>query len=282
MLMKNIINVSVVTMILLVLVGCSNSSTSEEQVIKELEKTIEDSNEMLLESKALESELIGELEKSKVLADVAISETDILKAQNEALNTSLEDSQAKLMALEVVANGDPMPAAVSPYPGMTVLVAATQVLDAMRTDDYVTLASYVDPVNGVYVSPYQYIDFAYTMNLTDNNILNLATIATIFPWGNEPGSGDLISLNMLDYYNEYIYDEDYYLAPIVGMNIVVSSGNMTNNIAASFPTADSVEFLFPQFDPSNGGLDWSSITLVFNTDSGMPMLSGIVHGQWTP
>jgi hypothetical protein len=256
MLKRNIINISFVIIMSLVVVGCSDSSTAEdqEQAIEQLEKTIEDSNKMLVESMDKESKLIEEL----------------------------EDSQAMLMALEVEIDEDPLPMAISPYPGMTVLVAATQVLDAMRTDDYVTLASYVDPVNGVYVSPYQYIDFSYTMNLTDNNILNLATIPTIFPWGNEPGSGDLISLNMLDYYNEYIYDEDYYLAPIVGMNIVVSSGNMINNIAATFPTTDTVEFLFSQFDPSYGGLDWSSITLVFNTDSGMPMLLGIIHGEWTP
>lgn len=272
MIKKNIIIMSLVAIMLLMLVGCSDSSSSiteeQEQEIKQLEKMIEDSNKMLVESKNL--------------ADVVIKEKEELKVQNEKLNISLEDIKAKLMELEGEVDTGSIPAAISPYPGMTVLVASTNVLDAMRMNDYATLSSYVDPVNGVFVSPYQYIDFSYTMNLTDNNILNLASISTMFSWGNEPGSGNLISLNMLDYFNEYIYDEDYYMAPIVGMNIVVSSGNLTNNIAVVFPTMDTVEFMFPQFDPSYGGLDWSSITLVFNSDSGMPMLVGIIHGEWTP
>lgn len=272
MLKKRFLILSLVSLMLLALVACSNNTDSaledQEEEIEQLEKEIDESNKMLVDAKAL--------------TNTATTDVGILMDENKELKIALEESKAMVMALEVEVDNDLLPAAISPYPGMTVLVAATHVLDAMRTDDYATLSTYVDPVNGVFVSPYQYIDFAYTMNLTDDNILSLATIPTIFPWGHEPGSGDLISLNMLDYFNEYIYDEDYYIAPIVGMNIVVSSGNMINNIATSFPTTDTVEFLFPQFDPSYGGLDWSSITLVFNTDSGMPMLIGIVHGQWTP
>ena len=256
-------------MLSFVMVGCSEdadaTSDNQGQEILELEKIVEDANKMLMASEAAVA--------------MAEEEVDKINSENETLKISLQESQDKLMALEDI---DSEPLALSPYPGMTVLVASIHVLDAMRTGDFVTLSSYVDPVDGVYLSPYQYIDFSYTMNMTSDNILNMATLPTVFPWGNAPGSGDLISLNLLDYYNAYVYDEDYYLAPIVGMNTVVSSGNMINNIATSFPTSDTVEFLFPEFDPSYGGLDWSSITLVFNTDSGMPMLLGIVHGDWTP
>lgn len=270
MLKRNMSLMGIVAIILVILVGCSNETDTiakeQEETISQLETKLADIDQLLTES--------------KVIIKDSVSEVDMLKENNEALSGALKESQDQLIALAL--EDESMPAAISPYPGMTVLVAATHVLDAMRTNDYATLASYVDPMNGVYVSPYQYIDFSYTMNLTDDNILNLATIPTIFPWGTEPGSGDIISLNMLDYFNSYVYDEDYFIAPVVGMNVVVSSGNMINNIATQFPTSDTVEFLFPSFDPSYEGLDWSSITLVFNTDSGMPMLLGIVHGAWTP
>lgn len=269
MIKKLVLTLSLLAILSFVMIGCSENTKAsienQEEEIAELEQLVEEANEMRVAS-----------EDSVALAE---KEVDKINRENEALKLSLQESQDKLMALEEL---DAQPLALSPYPGMTVLQASIHVLDAMRTNDFATLATYVDPVDGVYLSPYQYIDFSYTMNMTSDNILNMATLPTVFPWGNAPGSGDLISLNLLDYYNTYVYDEDYYLAPVVGMNTLVSSGNMINNIATSFPTSDTVEFLYPEFNPSYDGLDWSSITLVFKTDSGMPMLLGIVHGDWTP
>lgn len=291
MLKKYILNISIVSLVVILLASCSRSSNSiieekeqliieKEQVIEELGKKVEEADVLLADAMDKKEELMVDLEVTKDLVDEAVFEIDELKLQNDELVLSLEDSQAMLLELE--SEEDLIYTAISPYSGMSVLVAATNVLEAMRTDDYVTLASYVDLIDGVYVSPYQYIDFSYIINLTQDNILNMATLPTVFPWGYEPASGDLISLTLIDYFNEYMYDEDYYIAPVVGMNNVVSSGNMINNIVASFPTTDTVEFLFPEFDPSFGGLDWSSITLIFNTDSGIPMLLGVIHGQWTP
>jgi len=52
-------------------------------------------------------------------------------------------------------------------------------------------------------------------------------------------------------------------------------------LAIAYPTASFVEFHFTGFDPQYGGIDWSSLRLVFENVGGNWLLIGIVHDGWT-
>lgn len=280
------LSIILVIVMAFVLTSCtSNLDTQIEdlnQEVSTLSQTLSSTNATINELESTNASLLNDLEEANSLAASSVTDLEALAQENESLSMSLEEANESLEALAAPSGGSPTPMAVSPYPGMSVMAAALEVLDALRTNDYAILATYVDPANNLKLAPYQYVDISGTLELTPSQVSTIPTLPTVYPWGNEPGSGNLISLLPVDYFAQYVYDEDYYLAPIVGMNNIVSSGNMINNIPTVFPTADYVEFLFPSFDPSYNGLDWSSITLVFTTDSGMPMLLAIVHGEWTP
>lgn len=280
---KHTISIAFLLLLTLILSSCTST---DDDLIEGLNKQIETLEEHINGS----NNAISDLEdmQGQLLEDIGMiqEQADTLQAENDDLVASLEETNELLVATEAAAaelpDPDPIPAAISPYPGMSVMAASLEVLDAMRTGDFVTLSTYIDPMNPVKFSPFQNLHIPSMFFLTDAQVAILPTLPTPYPWGTHPASGDIITLTPLDYFNQYVYDEDYYLAPIVGMNNIVSSGNMINNIESTFPTADYVEFLYPGFDPSYNGLDWSSITLVFTTDSGMPMLIAIVHGEYTP
>ena len=61
----------------------------------------------------------------------------------------------------------------------------------------------------------------------------------------------------------------------------IRPGNTPSNLAEVYPGAAWVELHFPGFEPKYGGMDWSSLWLVFRRHGNEWLLVGIVHGQWT-
>lgn len=54
-----------------------------------------------------------------------------------------------------------------------------------------------------------------------------------------------------------------------------------NNIAEIYEEKQRIEFYFPGFDPQYEGIDWKSLTLVFDQVDGQREVIGIIHNQWT-
>lgn len=163
----------------------------------------------------------------------------------------------------------------------TMMSTAFEIVDLLNDEDWVGLSNYVHPSQGVRLSPYQYVDNVNDQVFTASQISSIMTSSTVYNWGTFDGSGDPINLNFMDYYNRFLYDHDYYNAPTIGNNSVVSYGNMINNIVVTYPSASIVEFYFPQFDPQYSGMDWRSITLVLEYNGTNWKLVSIVHGEWT-
>lgn len=155
------------------------------------------------------------------------------------------------------------------------------VLQLLRNQDWISLSKFVHPEKGVRLSPYQNVDINKDLVFTDIQIHNILASSLIYSWGNYDGTGDLIELNFNDYYYRFIYDEDFIQAPVIGWDRVVSFGNTINNIEEIYTNAYSMEFYFPEIDPQYAGLDWRSITLIFEEYEGIWYLVGIVHGEWT-
>ena len=161
------------------------------------------------------------------------------------------------------------------------IVFAMDVLDSIKSNDMNTLSTFVHPTKGLRFTPYENIDLQNDKVFMVAQVAGLANDTQIYTWGSYDGSGDPIDLNFNDYYNLYIYNEDFINPHIIGNNMTIGTGNMINNIATEYPNGQFIEFHFTGFDPQYEGIDWTSLRLVFEDVGGTPYLVGIVHGQWT-
>ncbi len=151
----------------------------------------------------------------------------------------------------------------------------------IKAKDMASLSRYVHPTQGIRLTPYFYIDSQNDQVFTAQDLATLDQNVNVFNWGYYDGSGEPIDLNFNDYYDTFIYDEDFMNPQLIGNNTPIGSGNIIDNLAQVYPNGHFVEFHFSQIDPQYEGLDWRSLRLVFEQDNGLWYLVGIVHGQWT-
>ena len=149
----------------------------------------------------------------------------------------------------------------------------------LKNRDYASLVPYIDPEICLRFSPYYYLNPQDRIFCPED----LAEISSeeIFLWGQYDGTGNPINLSFGEYHDQFVYDQDYFQAPFVGLNREVGTGNSINNISEIHPGGMMVEYHFPGIDPKYGGLDWRSLRLVFINQDGIWYLTAIVHGEWT-
>lgn len=253
-------NLLIVMIILGMIFALSSCSTNEELVdvsqVDELEEALD-------------------YEKTQV--STLNEEVDTLNDTVEALEAEVEEKESTIIDLEE--NIESLSSSQNPN---QLVSEAFSVMALIANQDAAGLNAKVSPTEGVRFSPYQYVDENDHIVFHQNNeIPSMFTDTTNYLWGEYDGTGDDISYTFSDYYNEFVYDEDYLNPEILGINTVVSSGNTINNIEDVYPNAEYVEFYFDGFDPQFGGMDWRSLTLVFEEVSGTYYLIGVVHGSWT-
>lgn len=157
---------------------------------------------------------------------------------------------------------------------------ANQVISMLKEKDFSSLMNLVHPTLGVRFSPYENVKSDEVSGDVIINSKGLGLIALEkgeFVWGAYVGSGEEIKMNFDDYYNEFVYDHDYANAPEISYNESIGKGNLIDNVSEVYPNSITVEYHFPGFDEKLGGMDWSSLVLVFQDWH----LVGIVHKGWT-
>lgn len=213
-------------------------------------------------------------EKVTELENVVIENNDLKKTMKK-LQNQVEEFQAHL-------TGQPESMTLSqPGPSANVLLTSLAVIELIKDKDMTSLSSYIHPAKGLRLTPYFYIDTQNDQVFTAAEVAALGQNTNVFTWGEYDGRGHSIDLTFSDYYDEFIYDEDFSNPHIIGNNVPVGSGNMTDNKGQVYPNSHFVEFHFTGFDPQFEGLDWRSLRLVFEQDNGLWYLAGIIHGQWT-
>jgi hypothetical protein len=167
------------------------------------------------------------------------------------------------------------------WSNQTILDRASDVVQTLKSQDFISLASYVHPVNGVRFSPYAFVQEANQV-LSVDEVASIMSNSSVYTWGAYSGTGETINLGFPDYYSKFIYDEDFANAPQVALNHRLSSGNSIDNSAEYYPGSMIIEYYFPGFDPQYGGMDWRSLRLVFSEYNSIWYLVGIIHDEWTP
>ena len=166
----------------------------------------------------------------------------------------------------------------------TIARRARQVLMLIKSRNVAKLSALVHPRKGLRFSPYHSVNLQKGGDrvFTRNQFKSLLADKKRYRWGEDDGSGDPIRLTFAGYQRKFVYDHDYLRAPDVTYNSAsLSSGNLINNIRESYPAAIIVEYHFPGFEEKYGGMDWTSLWLVFEKQGSEWYLVGLVHGEWT-
>lgn len=202
-----------------------------------------------------------------------------LERKNDQIKKLEEEKQVledRIVELEKVEDNEPVPTLQN-----SLLSTALEVMEVIADEDMSGLSAYIDQTQGVRFSPYGYIDVQNHQVFTAAQVSGLMNDPQIFSWGSYDGTGDPIDLNFADYFEDFVYDEDFLYPHIIGNNVLIGKGNTLNNIAQVYPNGEFVEFHFTGFDTQYEGMDWTSLRLVFEENNGTWFLIGIVHDQWT-
>jgi hypothetical protein len=161
--------------------------------------------------------------------------------------------------------------------------AAQATLEALKNKDMNKLSEIVHPEKGVQLSPYGNINVIHDVTIGYDELIGLLDDTSVVNWGEYDGSGESIELTFSDYYNTFIFDQDYTTAPKVKVNEAIGEGNTLNNLFTLYPIDKykTIEYHFDQIDPKNAGMDWVSLRLVFEQLDGTWRIVAIVHDQWT-
>lgn len=158
---------------------------------------------------------------------------------------------------------------------------AEDLMNAIKNKDAESIADYVHPDKGVRFTPYTTVSTENDVVMNQENIKKFFEDEKSYTWGYYDGRGDEIKLTPSDYYEKFIYTEDFMNTAEIGYNEVLSSGNMIENQFDVYENAIVVEYYIPGVNPEYGGIDWQSLRLVFEEYEGNWKLVGIIHNQWT-
>lgn len=158
---------------------------------------------------------------------------------------------------------------------------SSELINAISIKDFETVSKFTHPVKGVRFTPYTNVSLEQDIVFNQEKIKSFFNNQNVYIWGIYDGIGDEISLTPSQYYEKFIYTEDFKNAEKIGYNEVLSMGNMIENQFGVYDNAIVVEYYFSGFNPDYAGIDWRSLRLVFQQYGKDWRLVGIIHNQWT-
>jgi hypothetical protein len=166
----------------------------------------------------------------------------------------------------------------------TSLEAAAMVMAILKDGDMGMLASWAHPEKGIRFSPYAYVDKETDLVFSKDDLKDLMEDSTIQMWRTFPGSGELIEMTYSDYHKRFVYDADFIEDAEIALNEGLGQGTTINNLNEVYPKDkhDFVKYHIAGIDPASEGMDWRSLSLVFEKMGNDLALVGIIHDQWTP
>ncbi|MDF2935437.1 MAG: sporulation/spore germination protein [Paenibacillaceae bacterium] len=159
--------------------------------------------------------------------------------------------------------------------------AAAKAVTALKERDWAALALAAHPDKGVRISPYTHVDTKQDIVLNREVIKQLQDDKAVRTWGTYDGSGEPIELTFAEFYEKFLYNHDYAAPEKTAYDEPIGKGNTANNIKEVYPGGHFVEYYFSGFDPKVQGMDWASLTLVFEQKDGSWFLTGLIRNQWT-
>lgn len=165
---------------------------------------------------------------------------------------------------------------------LTVEEVAQKVVTSMKNKDMETLADFVHPQKGVRFSPYAYVHVDEDQVFSAEEIKGIMDDQTVYHWGVFDGKGNPIEKTFADYFERFVYDQDYLNAEEISVNERLGHGNTIDNSREVYADATIYEYYFSGFDPQYEGMDWRSLRLALEkAEDGKWYLVGVIHDEWT-
>jgi hypothetical protein len=99
-------------------------------------------------------------------------------------------------------------------------VIGQEVVEILRERDLKSLAEWIDPEQGLRFSPYSHINNKSDLVFKADSLPTFKD-PTNLKWGSADGSGDPIELTFRDYYEKFVYNQDFADAPNVSVNKII-------------------------------------------------------------
>lgn len=214
-----------------------------------------------------------------IIAALSIALVGCSPASNSDLEAQLKEKDDRIAELE--AELEALREEKDEVGSDNLLATTVDVLELLKEKDMEGLSNYVHPDKGLRFSPYGYIDVENHLVFSAEEVAGLADDDSGYTWGAYDGSGEPIKLTFDEYYDQFIFDEDFTNPQLIGNNVRVGQGNTVNNIGEVYPEARFIELHFQEIDPKYEGMDWRSLRLVFEELDGQWYLVAIIHDQWT-
>lgn len=154
-----------------------------------------------------------------------------------------------------------------------------EILQSLKTKQYVRFATYIHPEKGVRFSMYAFVNPRKDKLFSKDEFLKYIDSDTKFTWGEKDGTGDPLVLSIKDYLQKWVFNKDFTGADY-HFNDVKATGNSLNNLEELYPKCTFTENYLAGTE-EYGGLDWNSLRLVFEESAGNNYLVAIINDQWT-
>ncbi len=162
---------------------------------------------------------------------------------------------------------------------LTALEAAAEIVAAIADKDEAALEAAASEA-GVRFSPSAFVDISSDLVVAPNEFQGFFDDSALFIWGARAGSGEPISSTNREYWDEFVYPENFLGARLVGENTRQALSSTIDNSATIYPDATIVEYYFPPSE--EGGLDWAGLRLAIEQDGSDWILVGVMMDLWGP
>jgi hypothetical protein len=166
----------------------------------------------------------------------------------------------------------------APHHAPALLETAFGAAGAIYRADFDALAA-LSSAEGVLFAPSATVDKDLNLSFTPDEIRKFPAAATEEIWGMSAETGEPILLTPAQYFEQYLREEDYAKAPMIGVNTIVKAGQQLENTADMFPEASFVDLHFPGTDSASGA-GWHTLRLVFSPQEDSLKLIAVIRSAW--
>lgn len=158
---------------------------------------------------------------------------------------------------------------------------ALEALIALREQDFERFAKLVHPELGVRFVPQTWIEETNPV-FSAEQLPTLLDDPTLYEWGSNFASDEIITMTFRDYYAKHIFPNDYLFADAIGYDSNILLGGMIDNSTEFYADAHFVEYHFDGFNADYGGLDFRTLRIVLAPHDNTYAVVAVVDNTWTP
>lgn len=151
------------------------------------------------------------------------------------------------------------------------------ILSAWKNKDSASLASFVDPEQGVRFTTSTTVSGDNDLIFAADEFSDFFQGTDKFTWGISDGKGEAIELTPSEYYAKYIWDKDYSTPTQTAVDKYIGVNTKENNWKNVYSDAKLLTYYLKGKTQN----DWSSLSLVLRLQNNTYYLVGVIHSQWT-